>query len=75
MCDTLVVGVIGSKAIQVAKGPPIMSDEERIAIVRACKWVDEVVEGVDYDPTIELIDRLNCSHVAHGDDLVVDTNG
>ena len=52
-----------------------MTDEERVSIVSACKWVDEVVEGVDYDPTIELIDRQNCSHVAHGDDIVVDENG
>ena len=28
-----------------------------------------------YDPTIKLIDSLNCSHVAHGDDLVVDKDG
>lgn len=28
-----------------------------------------------YNPTIELLDRLDCSHVAHGDDLVIDENG
>ncbi len=67
--------MIGSAAIIKAKGPPIMTDEERVSIVKACKWVDEVVEGVDYDPTIPLLDKLNCSHVAHGDDLVVDVNG
>lgn len=47
-----------------------MSLKERVVLVKACKWVDEVVEGVDYDPTIALLDSLNCSHVAHGDDLV-----
>ena len=66
----MVVGVISSEAISKAKGPPIMSIKERVALVRACKWVDEIVEDVDYDPTIALLDRLNCSHVAHGDDLV-----
>jgi ethanolamine-phosphate cytidylyltransferase len=70
MADTLVVGVISSEAIGKAKGPPIMSDKERVALVKSCKWVDEIVEGVAYDPTIELLDKLNCSHVAHGDDLV-----
>ena len=32
-------------------------------------------EGVAYDPTIEHIDKLNCSHVAHGDDLVQTLDG
>ena len=70
MCETLVCGVISSEAISKAKGPPIMSLKERAALVKSCKWVDEIVEGVDYDPTLELLDKLNCSHVAHGDDLV-----
>lgn len=43
LCETLVVGVISSSAIAKAKGPPIMADEERWALVKACKWVDEVV--------------------------------
>ena len=63
MCETLVCGVISSEAIAKAKGPPIMSLKERVALVKSCKWVDEIVEGVDYDPTIELLDKLNCSHV------------
>lgn len=40
-----------------------MSLEERVSLVKSCKWVDEIVENVDYDPTIELIDKINCSHV------------
>jgi ethanolamine-phosphate cytidylyltransferase len=43
LCETLVAGVITSEAIAKAKGPPIMTDEERFALVKACKWVDEVV--------------------------------
>lgn len=67
--------MISSEAIAKAKGPPIMTDRERVALVKSCKWVDEIVEGVDYDPTIALLDRLNCSHVAHGDDLVQTSDG
>ncbi len=52
-----------------------MTLEERVSLVKACKWVDEVVEGTEYDPTIELIDKINCSHVAHGDDLVLTKDG
>jgi len=28
-----------------------------------------------YDPTIELLDQLNCSHVAHGDDIIFKEDG
>ncbi len=42
------MGVISSEAIAKAKGPPILTDEERVSLVKACKWVDEVVEGVEY---------------------------
>lgn len=75
LCETLVVGVITSEAIRKAKGPPIMTDEERLALVRACKWADEVVIQETYDPTLETLDRHNCSHVAHGDDLVQTADG
>lgn len=70
LCETLVVGVISSSAIAKAKGPPIMSDEERWSLVESCKWVDEVVCQSTYDPTIADLDEYNCSHIAHGDDLV-----
>ena len=55
--------------------PFIMPLVERIELVRACKWVDEIVEGVDYNPTIQLIDKINCSHVGHGDDIAKDASG
>ena len=52
-----------------------MTDEERLALVRGCKWVDEVVIQESYDPTLEILDKNNCSHVAHGDDLVQTADG
>jgi len=57
------------------KGTPILTLEERVILVKSCKFVDEVVEGTPYDATIELIDSLNCSHVAHGDDLILTPDG
>jgi ethanolamine-phosphate cytidylyltransferase len=44
-------------------------------LAEACKWVDEIHVNAPYDPTIELIDSLNCSHCAHGDDLIIGPNG
>ena len=60
MCDILVCGVISSEAIKRAKGPPVNTIEERVELARSCKWVDEVIENCPYDPTIQLIDKLNC---------------
>lgn len=58
-----------------AKGPNIMGMEERCALARACKWVDEVIPDVPYTPSLETLDSFNCSHVAHGDDIAIDADG
>jgi cytidyltransferase-like protein len=41
--DVLVVGVNPDAEIRQYKGPPVMSDDERCALVEAVKWVDEVI--------------------------------
>jgi len=67
--DILVAGVHSDAEITRAKGMPVLNDEERLALVHACKWVDEVVFDTPYNPTVELLDSLNCDFVAHGDDI------
>ena len=42
----LIVGVNSDESILKCKGPPVQNNQERIEAVRACKWVDEVVENV-----------------------------
>jgi cytidyltransferase-like protein len=54
---TLVVGVHSDAEITRNKGPPVMNEAERYAMVRACKWVDEMIEDAPYSPTVELLDR------------------
>lgn len=54
------------------KGPAVLKQNERTEIIRACKWVDEVVEGTEYCVTTEILDRYNCQYYAHGDDPVID---
>ena len=39
------------------QGPPVFSQEERYRMVRAIKWVDEVVEGAPYVTTLETLDK------------------
>jgi len=44
----LVVGVHSDEEIIKHKGIPVMKYEERIAMVSACKWVDEIVFDAPY---------------------------
>jgi ethanolamine-phosphate cytidylyltransferase len=44
-------------------------------MVRECKWVDEVIVGIPYTPTIELLDKHNCRYYAHGDDIAINEKG
>mmetsp|Transcript_3714 Transcript_3714/g.7711 ORF Transcript_3714/g.7711 Transcript_3714/m.7711 type:complete len:453 (+) Transcript_3714:34-1392(+) len=68
----LVVGVNDDESITRCKGPPLMSDHERLAMVSACKWVDEVVPEVPYimsdDYLKFVIQKYQIDYVVHGDD-------
>ena len=39
----LVVGVNSDESITACKGKPLVNDDERLTMVRGCKFVDEVV--------------------------------
>ncbi len=43
--DHLVVGLIPDSEILRCKGPPVLNEEERLVLVDAVKWVDEVITG------------------------------
>jgi len=75
--DTLLVGVHSDEEITKNKREPVMNNEERIAMVRACKWTDEVVFDVPYAPTLALIESssIRADFVAHGDDIPHDATG
>jgi ethanolamine-phosphate cytidylyltransferase/choline-phosphate cytidylyltransferase len=68
MGDYVIVGVNGDDISEVYKRRPIHSMEQRIASVRACKYVDEVIPNAPwlFDPT--WIEIFNLSLVVHGDD-------
>ena len=48
------------------KGPPVFTQAERYKMVRAIKWVDEIVEGAPYVTTLETLDKYNCDFCVHG---------
>ncbi|PRW39371.1 CTP-phosphoethanolamine cytidylyltransferase isoform A [Chlorella sorokiniana] len=70
--DELVVGLVPDSEILRCKGPPILSDAERLKLVESVKWVDEVLTDVPYDLTPEFLHELFTKHridyVLHGDD-------
>ncbi|KAG4113266.1 hypothetical protein ERO13_D13G212100v2 [Gossypium hirsutum] len=70
--DELVVGVVSDEEIIANKGPPILSMEERLALVSGLKWVDQVIANAPYAITEEFMNSLFNEHkidyVIHGDD-------
>ncbi|RWS15723.1 Ethanolamine-phosphate cytidylyltransferase-like protein [Dinothrombium tinctorium] len=75
MGDYLVVGVHTDEEITRHKGPPVFNEQERYKMVRAIKWVDEVIEGAPYITTVETLDKYDCDFCVHGDDITLDENG
>lgn len=75
MGDYLVVGVHTDEEIKNHKGPPVFTEQERYKMVRAIKWVDEVVEGAPYITTLDTMDKYQCDFCVHGDDITLDASG
>lgn len=71
----LLVGVHSDAEVTKHKGPPVYSEEERYKMVRAIKWVDQVVEDAPYVTTLETLDEYNCDFCVHGDDITTTADG
>lgn len=73
----LVVAVNCEKEVIEAKGAaPIFTEDERMIMIKACKWVDEVPDhATPYVPTLQLLDDLNCQYIGHGDDIILGDDG
>ncbi|ETV85816.1 hypothetical protein H257_02379 [Aphanomyces astaci] len=72
----LVVGVNDDKSITECKGaPPVMCDEERIASVAGCKFVDAVEPHCPYimndEYLLRMIEKHRLDYIVHGDDPCV----
>ncbi|KAL4190121.1 hypothetical protein AMTRI_Chr08g210520 [Amborella trichopoda] len=70
--DQLVVGVVSDAEIIVNKGPPVTPLHERMIMVNAVKWVDEVISDAPYAITEEFMNKLfnefQIDYIIHGDD-------
>ena len=77
--DRLVVGVVSDAEIIANKGPPVTPLHERMIMVNAVKWVDEVITDAPYAITEDfmkkLFDEYNIDYIIHGDDPCVLPDG
>lgn len=70
--DVLVAGVMNDADMAAYKHPPILTMAERIAVIAACRHVDEVVPDAPTCPTPDFLDRHRIDIVAHGDDYTAE---
>ena len=62
----LIVGVHNDNDVITYKSKPIISYEDRLEIIKSCKYVDEVYENADLVVTNNLLDKLKSDYVVAG---------
>jgi cytidyltransferase-like protein len=67
--DYVVVGVISDELAASYKRRPIMTMPERIAVIEACRYVDEVIPDAPLVVTSDFLRTHGIDLVAHGDDI------
>lgn len=67
--DHLVVGVLSDETATGYKRRPIMTLAERVAVIEACRYVDEVIPDAPDRLSREFLDENKLALVVHGDDV------
>lgn len=65
----LIVGVLADDVVEGYKRTPILSLEDRVKVIEACRYVDEVVVAPPLRLTEEMVNDLGINFVVHGDDF------
>jgi len=71
--DYLIVGIHSDAEVAAYKRKPIMTMEERIATVAACRYVDEVIPNAPLRMDEAYIRAHQIDLVIHGDDISLQT--
>jgi cytidyltransferase-like protein len=71
--DWLIVGVLSDEVAAAYKRRPVMTLAERVAVIEACRYVDEVLPDSPYQVTEEFLDERGIALVVHGDDISPET--
>ena len=67
--DYLIVGVLADDVVQGYKREPVLTLEERVNVIQACRYVDEVIVAPPLRLTEEMVRDLDIHLVVHGDDF------
>jgi cytidyltransferase-like protein len=67
--DYLVIGVLSDEDVASYKRVPILTLEERVAMIKACRYVDEVIVAPPLRTTEEWLKEHQIDVVVHGDDF------
>ena len=69
----LVIGILADDTVESYKRVPILTLEERTAVIGACRYVDEVIVAPPLRLTEEWIQEHEIDLVVHGDDFNAET--
>ena len=67
--DYLLVGIPADDVLVSYKRNPILTMEERVACVAACRYVDEVIANAPWTIDRAFIEKYDIHLVVHGDDF------
>lgn len=67
--DRLVVGIHSDATIASYKGAPVESMEERVAVVAACRYVDQVIPDAPLAVSPRYLDSMGVDVVCHADEI------
>lgn len=67
--DYLIIGVLSDEDVASYKRVPILTLEERVTVIKACRYVDEVIVAPPLRTTEEWLKEHDIDLVVHGDDF------
>ena len=65
----VIVGIIPDDVAAAYKRQPILNQDERIKVMKGCKYVDEVIPNAPLSITKDFIEQHHIDFVIHGDDF------
>lgn len=71
--DSLVVGVHSDETVASYKRPPVMTMDERIRVISACRHVDLVIPDAPLTLSPSFLEQHEVDLVVHGDDFDPET--
>jgi len=71
--DRLIVGIHSDETVASYKRQPVMTMEERIAVVESCRYVDEVVPNAPLIVSLDYLNRLKIDYLCHADEIGEET--